>query len=189
MGRDPVIGEDRVGGIDPVAVVEHHHADPLATECSCDYGNLDLGLGGDRLALGNVGNARRLESVVGGGLWVGLEGGGSNHHHRRGGLGCRVRRGGGVGALATQVAINQRLARLMHESGGGECAERTKCHVMNVDAEWWCDPRHVRPALIDLHADRHRGEDDPESGAKPLLKDDEHGEDGSESDQELVKGP
>ena len=125
------------------------------------------------MALGNVGNAGRLKSVVGGGLRVGLESGWSNHHHRRGGLACGMRRGRRVRALATEVAINERLTRSLYDEGGGESAESAKCHVMNVDAEWWRDPRHVCPTLIDLHAECDRSEDEPEGGAKPLLKDDE----------------
>ena len=100
-----------------------------------------------------------------------------------------MRGGRRVRALATQVAINQRLLRLIHNDGGGESAEPAKRHVVNVNAEWWCDSRHVCPTLIDLHTNSYRGEDDPEGGAKSLLENDEYGEDGSEADQELVEGP
>ena len=47
MGRDPVVRKDRVGGIDPVAVIEHDHADPLAAKGGGHGGYLDLRLGGD----------------------------------------------------------------------------------------------------------------------------------------------
>ena len=189
MGRDPVVREDRVGGVDPLTVVEHDHPDPLATQGSRDHGHLYLGLGGNRLALRNVGNARRLEGVVGGGLRVRLEGGGSNHHHRRRGLGCGMHRRRGARALTTQVAIDERLARSLHDDGGGENAEPAKCHVMNVNAEWWRDPRHVRPSLIDLNANGHRGEDKPEGGAESKLQDDDDREERDESNQKLVWDP
>ena len=165
MGRDPVVGEDRVRRVDPVAVVEQHHSDPLAAEGSGNGGHLNLGRHRDPCVFGNVGDARRLEGIIGGRLWIRLEGARANHQYCTRRLACGMCSRGGAGATQDLLASDESVAQPLHQQQAEADPCRAHGDIMNVDAEWGRDARHVGHRLVGFNADSEEQEGSPEGVA------------------------
>ena len=162
MGRDPVVREDRVGGVDPLPILEQHHPDPLAAQGGGDRSHFDLRRHGHPLALGNVGDAHRLEGVIGGGLRVWLEGARANHEHCARRLRWGICSRGGTGATQDLLASDESAAESLHELEGEGNPRRAHGDVVSVDAEWRRNARHVRQRLVPFNADSEEHEGGPE---------------------------